>query len=280
MKVYNYLIKQGCYPAIMKKNDKGSFYSQIFYFKENPKLQIPKSLVINSDTGTFLGYGFCGESGLKNPDVINLPPNFTPYDINEKYIKDKGMYTQIKQSSLVNWRDKDFTCKQGDRYFINDYDFFLEEDWRDAFAYFDKTFDFVHPLEPRKEDLQFLVEHSNYGRFTRIRLPKVFEKHELDFCGSIKQGLFTDTELTEEEIFAQYLLLKNTGNQVPYHSFNHSQSLLTKWCNSVTTESFVNFCGDNWKQSEWLNFKYYRLLYQNPTTISYSELKEELFTFK
>ena len=209
MKVYNYLVKQGRYPKVMKKNEPTSLYTQIFYFKENPRVKIPIKLKIDSDIGTFLGYGFCGNSGLKNPDVISTEPSFAPYDLNESFIRKKTLYKSIKSNSLVNWRDKDFSHSKGDKYFINDYEFMKEADWKDAFSYFNKTYEFMHPLTPELDDLEFLSKHTNYGSLTKVILPPTLNKDYLPILDYIKGGGYSDLTMDEHDTFLQYLFLKN-----------------------------------------------------------------------
>lgn len=60
---------------MMNPYEKVGRYTKIYYFKDNPTLALPQKLKI-SKKGKTLGYGFYGEAGLTNPDVIAAIPSF------------------------------------------------------------------------------------------------------------------------------------------------------------------------------------------------------------
>lgn len=66
MKTYNYYKKKGDIVNLIKPLEKEGRYSKIIYFKDNPNIQIPKTVEVFGDKKEIYGYGFYNK-------LINLP---------------------------------------------------------------------------------------------------------------------------------------------------------------------------------------------------------------
>lgn len=124
MKAYNKLYKEGHQVIMMKPYEKTSRYNKVFYFKESPTLMVPKNLIIDSDKAKYYGYGFLKKSGLSD-STKSVPPSFFPYEVNSNRIRNKPLFSRIKNNCLIDWRERDFTNyrKGTTTTFINDTDF-------------------------------------------------------------------------------------------------------------------------------------------------------------
>lgn len=132
MKAYTKFYKKGHQIIMMPPYEKTGRYTRVFYFKDNPQLQVPKKIVFN-DKSSLYGYGFYKNSGLSE-EVSLLPPSFEPYEFSSK-VRNEKLLRSIKNNNFVDWREKDFTyVHSGKTYtYINDRDFLEENDWKELF---------------------------------------------------------------------------------------------------------------------------------------------------
>lgn len=277
MKVYERLVSSH-QVVLMKPYEKTGRYNQIYYFKDSPQLPVPKGVVIDQEKSKFFGYGFLKESGLSDT-TKGYAPSFAPYDINSDRIKNKSLYQSIKTNSLIDWREKDFTGfrKGSGITYVNDRDFLMESDWIDVFKEFDNNIKFVRPV--KTNDLNTALEFSklNTSKST-IVLPTDFYGEEylsltpyygIEFHAKNKEDLFI------------YALAAKTLSDEPIRFYGTPtstfESNLRSWA-IASRRSFKDFMGANFNPSDYLNFKYRLLLRQDPTKITYKELKAEWLT--
>ena len=114
MQYYAYYHKHNDRVILMKPTDEETQFSQIIYFKENPNVQLPKTLQVYGDNKTFTGYGFYKKNDVLPPE-IQVPPSYVPYDpwVNKlgissaEYEKMKNnSYIRIETENFVDYKEK------------------------------------------------------------------------------------------------------------------------------------------------------------------------------
>lgn len=275
MKVYNRLYQEGHQVIMMKPKDKTGRFNKILYFKDNPKLPVPRAIKFNNKCKQY-GYGFFKKSNL-NEKTKEYAPSFMPYDLFNNKIKSQSLYHKIKSNNLIDWREKDFTYTfAGKTYtYVNDRDFLEEEDWEELFQHYDNNIEFVHSLNPSSFEQTNDILSLYMGR-QLVNLPffsceediiKIFSKHfNVRFKADNEDELILTT-------FAAKLL---TNNSISFPLKAHNiNSEIVKWAYSNKRESFQKFMGINYNEHKYLNNKYRLLLKQNPQTVSYKDFKNE-----
>lgn len=76
---------------MMSPYEKTGRFNKVLYFKDNPKLPVPKNVIVNSEKSSFYGYGFYGNSTLME-DTKEYAPSFVPYDNTLTKIKNISLY--------------------------------------------------------------------------------------------------------------------------------------------------------------------------------------------
>ncbi len=265
---------------MMKPYEKTGRYNQIFYFKDNPKLEIPKKLIINQDKGKFCGFGFYGTSGISSK-TIEFVPSFEPYNLFSNKIKNMTLYKSIRNNSIIDWREKNFAgakCGAAITY-VTDRNFLDEEDWEEIFDHYDNNIDFIYSLKVDKseEDKMFKFLKKPYGNHTRIVVPQQIDMDKLIYLSSCRGVVFNINDAME--LTAQILISKILDIKLPMYSTYENDPFildLIHW-NNAGRISFKEFLGINWDPNKYITFPYRLMLQQNPTKITYDELCEEYF---
>lgn len=268
---------------MMKPYEKTGRYNKIFYFKDSPKLVVPKSLIIPNDKETkMLGYGFFKTSNLSTKEIIDSPPSFAPYELCSSRIKNKSLFNSIRSNSIIDWREKDFTGAHAGAgiTYVNDRDFLDNPDWEELFDHYDNDINFIHSIRgdysQRDKMLQFL--EKPYGNSTRIIFPATLDEDLLHKINEYKGAAFTAKY--EEELFMMIMISKIINERIKLDYFCPADSFgaeLVKWNNSSQRVSFKSFMDSKgeWNPNKYLKFNYRLLLSQDPTKITYNELCEE-----
>lgn len=279
MKVYNRLYNEGHQVIMMKPYEKIGRYNKVFYFKESPKLKVPIGISVN-DKCSFIGYGFHGKNEL-NERTKSYSPSFFPYDLYLNKIKNLSLYKKIKNNSLIDWREKDFTGikKKSNIFFVNDRDFLKEADWQDIFTFHDNI-DFLHSLWPQDYDqaIKFLSLYQNKN--ARIVVPPPFDKNQIiEYC-SFNSVFFHCQDVEKEFLF---ILSSKILSDSPIHFYNSPsndfEKNLYKWGQSNQRISFKDFLGKDYNEKDYLKFRYRLLLKQNPQKITFEKLRDNYLTF-
>lgn len=282
MKAYNGLIKQGHQVIMMKPYELTGRFNKIFYFKDSPKLAVPKKLVIPDKEVKMLGYGFYKTSGLSTEEIINTPPSFVPYDLCSNRIKNKDLYNSIKSNSLVDWREKDFTGVRNGAgiTYIYDRDFLSEPDWEELFDHFDNNIKFLHKIKSdnKYDNSQILkfIEKPYVG--TEIIVHSGFDVDLMKKLDEYK-GITYDYQ-DEMDLFMQIMISKIIGIKISFE-FKITNDFfiqhLLRWNNLCDRISFKEYMTEMniWDSRRFINFPYRILLTQDPKKITYNELAEE-----
>ena len=280
MQAYARLKSEGHQVIMMKPYEKTGRYNQIFYFKDNPKLEVPKKLVINQDKGKFCGFGFYGTSGISSK-TMEFAPSFEPYDLFSNKIKNITLYKSIRNNSIIDWREKNFAGAKGGAAitYVTDRNFLNEEDWEEIFDHYDNNIDFIHSLKVDKseEDKMFKLLKKPYGNHTRIVVPWQIDKDKLIYLSSCRGVVFNINDAME--LTAQILISKILDIKLPMYSTYETDPFildLIHW-NNAGRISFKEFLGINWDPNKYITFPYRLMLQQDPTKITYDELCEEYF---
>lgn len=282
MKAYTYFYNLGHQVIMMNPYEKVGRYTKIYYFKDNPTLALPQKLKI-SKKGKTLGYGFYGEAGLTNPDVIAAVPSFQPYNFKDDKIKNRTLYNSIRNNSLIDWREKDFTgYRTGTTItYINDRNFLQEADWEELFKSFDNNISFVHPIICNSNNSIFNILDKNFMN-TLVVIPIKFDEDYILKTLEYRQVVFDNRNISNEELFLFILFCKIiTKERItfynPFAAAPFTQNLI-QWA-AAAQVSFKDFLNTNWKEFDYYNFKYRILLKQNPQKISLNSFKNEYLTF-
>ena len=283
MKAYRKLSQEGHIVVMMQPYENTGRYNKIFYFKEG-QTKIPKSLTIDSSKGKMVGYGFYGSAGLL-PGTALTEPDFTPYDLNSDRIKNKTIYSSIKNNSIIDWREKDFTGvhKGASITYVNDRDFMNEYDWEDIFDHFDNNICFIHTLHPTIEQLPLLIPKHYYK--TRICVPISFDEKIIKELLDTSGIAFDNVGVSNEKLILFILFCKILSKEkLSFRAPSTNDPLLRrilKWGASGFEGSYEEFCrkeiGYMPMDSFHYNFKPRTALRQKPSTMSIEEFKSDYF---
>ena len=275
MKCYNYFYSKGHQVIMMKPFEDTGRYTKILYFKDSPKLAVPKSLKIDMDKGKMLGYGFFKKSNLTNPSIIAAAPSFFPYEIMPEKIKNKRLFKKVSTNSIVDWREKDFTGVRtgaGTTY-INDRDFLEEPDWEEAFKYFDNNISFTHTIWCKDKEIALKFLNKNYQQECQTVVPILFDEDYVSQLPSYSR-VYVDNLKTPDDLFFLFIFALKIwgGGDIVYFTNGFSSKfsqLVYKWYLSRKQISFKEFLQDDWKEEKYYNFRYRILLKQDPKKITY-----------
>ena len=281
MHAYAKLMDEGHQVIMMKAYEKTGRYNKIFYFKDNPSLKLPNKLVIDTQKGKFIGYGFYGKVDLKE-ETKEFPPSFAPYDLMSNLVKNKNLYKSIKTNSLIDWREKDFTMVQTGAAitYVNDRDFLNEEDWEEVFDHFDNNIDFVHIIKTELYDdtrVKKFLEKS-YGTNTTILLPADVSKDYVQFYNQYRGVEFDMKGKDADSVFIHIFASKIYNEKIRIQGFYPTDEFgkaILRWNRTGGRSSFKDFMGKDWEESFRTNSRYSGLLIQNPTKITYDEFVED-----
>lgn len=279
MKAWARFSEEGHQVRMMKPYEKTGRFNKIFYFKENPNLNVPNKLLINNEKGKVVGYGFYGYSNIQE-STRAATPSFFPYDLRSELIKNKKLYKRIKDNSLVDWREKDFTAYYPNRtiIYVNDMDFLKEDDWEDIFSEFKNTIHFVHSLKPPTFADAVKILDKNFSKSTTVIVPSTLNKDELDYYSKMAGVVFNTKDMPIRKLFIFVLLLKTVYNCsfafFPLADNNQFRNNILHWALSNKKISYAAFLGEKFNPmlAEHYNFYYRPLLQQDPTKITYKDL--------
>lgn len=286
MQAYARLKSEGHQVIMMKSYEKTGRYNQIFYFKDNPRLEIPKKLIINQDKGKFCGYGFYGTSGI-SPETMEFAPSFEPYDLFSNEVRNKALYKSIRTNSLIDWREKNFAgAKAGAAItYVNDRNFLEEEDWEDLFNHYDNNIDFIHSIRARGYDDQAFIKLAQKPLGAKTELiahsglnKETFERFKN--CRGIKYDYSGPMDLFMQIFISKVIDIPIEFEfKYPQGDFNENFFVthMIRWNNLYGRISFKDYMIEMnvWDPNKYINFPYRLLLQQDPTKITYNELVEE-----
>ena len=280
MKAYQRFRDEGHQVIMMKPYEKLGRYNKVFYFKDKPNLKVPDKLIIDTEKGKTLGYGFYGESGITNEQTRRSAPNFTPYDLYSNRIKNKTLYNSIKKNSLVDWREKDFSgVKKGKAMtYVNDRDFLDEPDWIELLEHFDNNIEFIHTIHSNSTEqaLKFLYSYNTHS--TRIVVPFTHQIELIEELSSHYGVKFNITNVSDKDLFFFILAAKTKKIKVEFNLWKTNSPFrddLIKWGNSEDI-SFKDFLGTNFREQDYYNLPYRIYLKQNPKKIHTTNISEHL----
>lgn len=278
MKAYTKFYKEGHQVIMMSPYEKTGRYNKVFYFKDNPKLIVPKGIVFN-EKSSLHGYGFYKNATLSK-EVAALPPSFEPYEFSSR-IKNEKLFKSIKNNNFIDWREKDFTyTSSGKTYtYVNDRDFLEELDWKDLFSNFTNNIEFIHPLTPVDNEQAKELLSIYHGTKTIFIKPN-FNKDDIKFFSN-HINVYYNTKDEDEMlllIFAGKILTNNRIRLPNKCSSKYSEKLM-RWGATAGQISFKDFLGKDFDDKDYLKTKNRLLLKQDPKKITFKEFKDEYLTF-
>lgn len=283
MQSYARLKSEGHQVIMMKPYEKTGRYNKIFYFKDNPRLVIPKKLILDQDKGKCLGFGFYGTAGI-SPETAEFAPSFEPYDLFSDKVRDKTLYKSIKANSLIDWREKDFAGAKAGKgtTYVNDRNFLMEEDWEDLFNHYDNNIDFIHSIRAESYDDQAFIKLAQkpYGPKTRLIAHSGLNKETFERFKNCRGIVYDYTDAMD--LFMQTFISKVIDIPISFEfkyldSSDFFLTHLLRWNNLYGRISFKEYMiqMNMWDPGKFMNFPYRLLLQQDPTKITYNELVEE-----
>lgn len=253
MKLFNYFYtEKNISISFLRPCDTTTHLEHIYYFWETPNGVAPKTINLNEDNVTLLGYGPRKERTLLIPEIQATPPIFLPYELNRDKLKDKKKFDAIKKNSFINIFANDFSLYKSDKtdIYIFDRDFIeLENGFDFLQEQKNKHLHFNGPLKFYDEET--FSKYAYYRtRFMDTRLC-VYFKPSNDFIKKYSQDayyLLDKTQYKDDmELYLTIVKIISCGKAkdfTPNLVINFDLPLkeeLTQWNYSCTQDSFYNF---------------------------------------
>lgn len=285
MKTYNYYNNKGHKVIMMRPEEDEGRYNKIIYFKENPRIQLPKKLIVNGDKKEIYGFGFYNKFFPLNQKIISCPPDFSPYDLWSYKLYTFGMsYNNFKNCSLVRFENEDF-CKYNKNVLpliFVDYNFLdLPDADKCLQKYKNHRFYFYHTLWAKDEATYYKFEP--YLSLINDYIIIDFKYSEDFFFDNFKnEKIVFKFEKRENETILNYqlrnvkmgLIYKNSNIRfkLPFHPiiYNDLDEKIINWMKDKTNESFEKMYGS--KDIINLPSEMRLLLKQNPLTVDTSQI--------
>lgn len=258
MKMYNYHHNIKKERVIMlRPKDSTSRFNKIVYFKENPRIQLPQSLVIQPNS-ELIGYGFF--NGFYPIDDIyhSVRPSYDCYDLFEEKFT-KSTYRMIKNSSYIRVENQDFSDFDKNKNYITiaDYNFLNTNNAIDFFEeYKNYTILFRHE--------NYLKDEKVFNAFTKyfhrinqlIQIDYPFSKENLDNIIKNKYKVAYNLPVRPHDSDEKYLvriinifLYYKMNNNHNFKVYLWSQDIFLKyileWGTKSTNDSYYEYYNEN-----------------------------------
>ena len=253
MKVYNYYQQQNQVIRMMRPNEDEGRYNKIIYFKDNPRIQIPRSLIVNGDKKIVYGYGFYNTFSPLRPEFSDVPPSYEPYDaLSYKLRIPKADYDALKAASLVRLENKDYSdYKKSSRrlFFADHHALYQPEAYEQLLEYKNHDFYFLHTLRVKDEETYYKFERffpliSNYiiidFRYSADFFFDVYTQPKVIFAiGKREDETILNYQLRSVKM-ALYYKSRGIRQKFPFlpTPLDKTDEVLIKWITSPSTEAF------------------------------------------
>lgn len=265
MQVYTYYYNKNSRVEMLKPKDDELKYSQIFYFKENPSIQIPTSLSFSEDKKQIIGYGFYNKLPQLKKEIITLSPTLTPYNLYSHKISCPKGFDSYLRSSIVRIETQNFGGykKDSPHIYITDSNFLYSAGAEEFLRKnLNKSFLFYHPIITK--DKETFLKFQRYNKLFLNRMIVVDFTYDKEFfLDNFTDKIFFKIDKKESELELNYLLrlakitliYKNKNLHFPIlnNAKQDFEELIIKWAMSKTQDSFIEFYKDNNKALSQLN---------------------------
>lgn len=234
MKVFNYYYSKNNIVVFVEPKENLQRFNQIFFFKENEKTKIPKSLDLLGENKQIYGYGFWRKFTELKPEIAATPPSFLPYDINIENIKNQKAYRHIKNNSIVRIENNDFTGFHSEKntIYVADKNFLYQPSAMDFAKEYRRKYNikFLHSLKANEEKkvIDFYSLASRSGRNILINfLPskEFFQNYYYERIAFYLTPLELENNYSEfiKRIFLMTMWAKKENRQITFLRYNPSQ---------------------------------------------------------
>ena len=282
MKVYNYYYQRNNRVIMMKPNEDEGRFSHIFYFKDNHKIQLPRTLNVYGEKKSFYGYGFYKKYEKLRPEIQCIPPDYSPYDLWSYKLKSfSGKYDTQKRNSLVRFESDDFTDFKPDRrsiivvdhepLYIPSAENYIKQ-YKNHSFYFYHTL-WVHDKETYYRFEPYLALLNDYiiidFRYDEDFFFDVYKTNGVTFKFAKRE---TESQLNfQVRTVKMGIFYKNIGKVFPLNFFPPEDtpldSLIIEWIKSPTQKSVLDFAPERRKLIDNAPTPLRLVMKQNPKKI-------------
>lgn len=245
------------YGLMLRPQDPLGRCNRVIYFKDNPNVDLPKTLNVYGPDKEIYGYGFFKSVDPLPPHIASVPPSYLAYEpFANKLSMRRNEYDRLKRSSYIRLETNNMAdMKDSNIIYIADRNI----------CYLDNSYDFI--LENKNKSIYFA--HSNF-----INDKETLEKFSR-FFPIFKDGIIIDFRYSEDIFFEYYKenVIFGLGQRADENEMQYLTRLVKMglWFKS-TGASFrmkynIPLKGESAKVVEWIR--------QNPIKISYAEYSKD-----
>lgn len=263
MKVYNYYYTNGFTVKMLKPDDNVSPFSKIYYFKENTNSLIPRKIKFNNRS-TVLGYGVYNKMINLPSEMLDMPPDYSPYDALTYKIKSvSGVdYDGLQKSSLVRFENEDFSdfSENKSRIISVDHNIISIPKIHNLLQKY-KNYNIYLYNEPEIKTPEQLELFIRYSEILHSRGKVCYNFSKEEFLNNYREKLifkiFQNENETDEGFMCRHvkLVLQYKKNNLPYpYQFFEAKfqkgiyKEITKWFFVKTQQSFYNYSNSTIKK--------------------------------
>jgi hypothetical protein len=256
MQYYNYYNKND-YGLMMKPTDPIGRCNRIIYFKDNPNVDLPKTLDVFGPNKEIYGYGFFKSVDPLPPEVAKVPPSYIAYAPYVNKVSNQSEFSRMQRSSYIRIETNNMADMKPNAQFIYIADRNI--------CYLPDSYDFI--LENKNKGIFFA--HTNF--ITDLETANKFSR----FFPIFKTGIIIDFRYPEDFFFEYYKenVIFGLGKRPDEDTTRYLIRLVKMglWFKS-TGASFrmgynISLNGEEGKVIEWLR--------QNPVKTSYMEFRKD-----
>lgn len=257
MKVFKYYWDKGDIVKFISPDDRDvGYYDAVYYFKDNPKLQIPDKVKMFSNCH-LRGYGFYNKYIPLREDVFNTVPSFMPYELLDMHKKMEFLLNNIKIKSYIRLETEDYSHhnNMADLYYVADYDVFRLDnigkllDNKDAKYYlfwatgcdsrekYNEYKEFSNRIVNRRLQINFNYDYNFiFNNMEYRNIYPIFQKEE-----TREQDLVSIIEAVRTVKKNNGQLFLVPGNDCP-KKYQQLYTLLCSWALNRKHISFYDYC--------------------------------------
>lgn len=268
---------------MMKPDTDKNRFDQIFYFKDNFKLDVPRQLVLGGKNEQIMGYGFFKYTEKLIPEIASLPPLYYPYDPYSEKLKRIASYNNLKSSSLIRLETNDFTDFKEDKpnIYIADNEFAKVPAALDFLKEYSNShkFKFFYPMVATMENFEDFYKYINLidkAMFVKEYNEDFFREHctkkGVNFSYSPREDEDRNNHLKRMIKMTLYFKSHQIKPEIDYLAkLDTLEYYIVKWALSKVYVSYVEHYKDNKKALDYLpkvETEIRLLLKSNPLTIN------------